>query len=189
VSKRKSKKAPTIGNARTLHGLLPGVRVFAGTPSRTAGGATGTGSIPVRREHHTRSLVIHDNGDSEAPVLSQHPQKLADPHARQQDSNLQPAISPHLSLANEGGNRSKAASIDLDRFGISLHRPWLRSQLDVDVPVVAVADGAPEHTPFRRGVGGFQSPARTKAVRLKETHGQASLRLLRAWAPRDFSHR
>src|SRR4051812_13818194 len=26
--------------------------------------------------------------------------------------------------------------------------------------------GAPEHTPFRRGVGGFQSPARTKAVRL-----------------------
>ena len=30
-------------------------------------------------------------------------------------------------------------------------------------------------------MGGFQSPARTKAVRLKETHGQASLRLLRAW--------
>ena len=59
--------------------------------------------------------------------------------ARQQDLNLQPAISPHLSLANEGGNRSKAASIDLDRFGISLHRPWLRSQLDVDVRVVAVA--------------------------------------------------
>ena len=25
-------------------------------------------------------------------------------------------------------------------------------------------------------MGGFQSPARTKAVRLKETHGQASLR-------------
>ena len=53
---------------------------FARTSARTptAGGATGTGSIPVRREHHTRSLVIHDNGDSEAPVLSQHPQKLAD---------------------------------------------------------------------------------------------------------------
>jgi ribosomal protein L15E len=27
----------------------------------------------------------------------------------------------------------------------------------------------------------FQSPARTKAVRLKEMHGQTSLRLLRAW--------
>ena len=34
---------------------------------------------------------------------------------------------------------SAGVEIDLDRFGISLHRPWLRSQLDVDVRVVAVA--------------------------------------------------
>jgi hypothetical protein len=27
---------------------------------------------------------------------------------------------------------SAGVEIDLDRFGISLHRPWLRSQVDVD---------------------------------------------------------
>ena len=63
------------------HGLLPEVAGFlhALLPAHPLPAARqGLDQSPFRREHHTRSLVIHDNGDSEAPVLSQHPQKLAD---------------------------------------------------------------------------------------------------------------
>ncbi len=63
-----------IGNARTLHGCSRGVCgfVFAGTPSRTAGGATGTerGISLVGRSQGQLANALRGHDPIAAPVVN-----------------------------------------------------------------------------------------------------------------------